>query len=131
MDMRFIKVTGLRVSETTRVPIVRFNGDWLARAGFEKGPLVLAEFTSGEAVFRLCKPDTGDVKGLICRAKKEKGLKLTLVRSSLSRGKGRPLILLRGLWLDSFGFHAGALLAVKPGYGLIRAKVIDTNIFEP
>lgn len=129
MELRFFKIHGVKTSKLRRSPLIRFHGDWLGRAGFEEGQLTCARFTKGEAVFELCGPDT-DVMALIRKSREEKGVKLLIVKSFILGKKHSPIIEMSSQWLEDFEFSIGGTMLIKLETGVIRAKVITTDIFE-
>jgi hypothetical protein len=128
MEVRFLKVTYARLSERVQKPKIIFDGGWLASAGFETDSLVMAEFSMGEAVFRLCDLSKDSYYDLICASKMD-GRRLLRVRPGISNGKQKPVLEVRGNELSGFGFSIGVRIAVIVEPGVIQAKVIDTGIF--
>jgi hypothetical protein len=111
-----------------RLPKIAFSGEWLAMAGFETDTLVTARFTKGEAVFERCGADLESAGDMIKRVKKD-GAKLLCVRSCIMHGFRRPLFGIYGQWLSDFGFSIGAHIAVTASCGVIKAKILNTDMF--
>ncbi|MCL6591993.1 MAG: type I toxin-antitoxin system SymE family toxin [Firmicutes bacterium] len=113
MKTKVLTVTHAK-AKSKRRPVIKLQGDWLGKIGFEAGKVVTAQYQKGKITLRLGDSITG-------------GLRTSRGLFQVRREKAYPQIDLKGFWLERFGFTAGNIIIARYEYGLIIILPIDLD----